>query len=139
MRKKKILFVDDDPEMRQLIMEFFHSEGYQISDAHNGKDALSQMSNYEFDAVITDLRMQEMDGLALLREIHTHNPNLPVVLITAFGSIETAVEAIKEGAANFIPKPFKMQVLKAVVDKAVEQKWMAEENVMLKGELQEKY
>lgn len=139
MRKKKILFVDDDPEMRQLIMEFFHSEGYQISDAVNGKDALTQMSSYDFDAVITDLRMQEMDGLALLREIHTHNPGLPVVLITAFGSIETAVEAIKEGASNFIPKPFKMQVLKAVVDKAVDQKWMAEENVMLKGELQEKY
>lgn len=139
MKKKKILFVDDDPEMRQLILEYFQSEGYSIYDAINGKDALSQLNNLDFDVVITDLRMQEMDGLALLRELHTHNPSLPVILITAFGSIETAVEAIKEGATNFIPKPFKMQMLKAIVDKAVDQKWMAEENQMLKGELQEKY
>lgn len=139
MKKKKILFVDDDPEMRELIVEFFRTEGYSVSEAQNGKDALTQIAQSEFDAVITDLRMQEMDGLSLLREIHSHYPLLPVILITAFGSIETAVEAIKEGASNFVPKPFKMQTLKAIVDKAIEQKWMAEENQMLRGELKEKY
>jgi len=139
MKKKRVLFVDDDPEMRSLIIDFFQSEGYSITEAVNGKDALEHLSNEDFDVIITDLRMQEMDGLALLKEIRVRNPHLPVILITAFGSIETAVEAIKEGATNFIPKPLKMQTLKAVVDKAVEQKWIVEENEMLKGELQEKY
>jgi DNA-binding NtrC family response regulator len=139
MKKKKILFVDDDPEMRELIVEFFRAEGYSVAEAQNGKDALLQIGQSDFDVVITDLRMQEMDGLSLLREIHGHHSLLPVILITAFGSIETAVEAIKEGATNFVPKPFKMQTLKAMVDKAIEQKWMAEENQMLRGELREKY
>jgi len=124
MKKRKVLFVDDDPEMRQLIVEFFLSQNYSVAAAVSGKDALSQMGNFDFDVVITDLRMQEMDGLALLREIHLQNPSLPVILITAFGSIETAVEAIKEGASNFVPKPFKMQTLKMIVDKAIEQKWL---------------
>ena len=139
MKKKRILFVDDDREMRQLIVDFFRSEGDRVTEAANGKEALEHLSDDEFDVVITDLRMKEMDGLTLLRQIRTANPNLPVILITAFGSIETAVEAIKEGATNFIPKPLKMQTLKAIVDRAVEQKWLAEENEMLKEELHEKY
>ena len=139
MKKKRILFVDDDREMRQLIVDFFASDGYRVTEAANGIEALQHLSNDDFDGVITDLRMQEMDGLSLLRQIRTSYPNLPVILITAFGTIETAVEAIKEGATNFIPKPLKMQTLKAIVDKAVEQKWLLEENLMLKEELQEKY
>ena len=66
MKKKKILFVDDDPEMRELVAEFFESEGYSTSLAENGKEALNQIGQFDFDAVITDLRMQEMDGLVLL-------------------------------------------------------------------------
>jgi len=139
MRKKKILFVDDDAGMRDLVTEFFQSEGYLVSTAGNGKEALTQIGQFDFDTVVTDLRMAEMDGLALLHEIRTTDPFLPVILITAFGSIETAVEAIKEGATNFIPKPFKMQTLKAVVEKAVHQKWMIEENRFLKEELGERY
>jgi DNA-binding NtrC family response regulator len=139
MIKKRILFVDDDEEMRSLVSEFFQSERYILTLAENGKDALDKITNFDFDAVITDLRMKEMDGLSLLHEIHSENPLLPVILITAFGSIETAVEAIKEGATNFVPKPFKMLTLKTIVDKAIDQKRMMEENRFLKEELGEKY
>lgn len=139
MDKKRILFVDDDAEMRSMVSEFLQSERYIVTLAENGKDALDKIMNFDFDAVVTDLRMKEMDGLSLLHQIHSQNPLLPVILITAFGSIETAVEAIKEGATNFVPKPFKMQTLKAIVDKAVEQKRMMEENRYLKEELGEKY
>jgi len=124
MNRKRILFVDDDAEMRSMVSEFFQSEGYTVSLAENGKDALNQIANFDFDGVITDIRMKEMDGLTLLHEIRSQNPLLPVILITAFGSIETAVEAVKEGATNFVPKPFKMQTLKAIVDKGIEQKRM---------------
>jgi DNA-binding NtrC family response regulator len=139
MRKKKILFVDDDPQMRELISDFFNAGEYSIVVAENGKSALDQITNFEFDAVITDLRMPEMDGLTLLREIRALDPIVPVILITAFGSIESAVEAIKDGATNFVPKPFKVNTLKAIIDKAIEQKWMMEENRFLKEELEEKY
>jgi DNA-binding NtrC family response regulator len=139
MRKKKMLFVDDDPQMRELISDFFNADEYSIVVAENGKRALDQITNFEFDVVITDLRMPEMDGLALLREIRALDPIVPVILITAFGSIESAVEAIKDGATNFVPKPFKVNTLKAIIDKAIEQKWMMEENRFLKEELEEKY
>ncbi len=139
MDKNRILFVDDDAEMRSMVSEFLQSERYVVTLAENGKDALDKIMNFDFDAVVTDLRMKEMDGLSLLHQIHSQNPLLPVILITAFGSIETAVEAIKEGATNFVPKPFKMQTLKAIVDKAIEQKRMMEENRYLKEELGEKY
>lgn len=139
MREKRILFIDDDREMRHLVSDFFLSEGYSASVAESGDKALKQISEFDFDVVVTDLRMPEMDGMALLKEIRAKDPSLPVILITAFGSIETAVDAMKEGAANFVPKPFKMQTLKAVIDKAIEQKWLFEENRFLKEELEEKY
>ena len=139
MNRKRILFVDDDEEMRSLVCEFFQTERYIVTLAENGKDALDKIMNFDFDAVITDLRMKEMDGFSLLQEIHSQNPMLPVILITAFGSIEAAVEAIKDGATNFVPKPFKMQTLKTIVDKAIDQKRMMEENRFLKEELGEKY
>ena len=139
MRRKRILFVDDDPEMRSLVQEYFDQEGYLLSTADNGKAGLALLSELQFDAIVTDLRMKEMDGLALLREIRQQDSLIPVVLITAFGTIEAAVEAIKEGATNFIPKPFKMAVLKTVLDKAIENKKILEENKLLKAELSERY
>jgi DNA-binding NtrC family response regulator len=139
MRKKNLLFVDDDAEMRELVKDYFKAEGYRISFAENGKEAVHLIDESEYDAVITDLRMPEMDGLALLHDIRTKEPVLPVILITAFGTIETAVEAIKQGATNFVPKPFKLNTLKTIVDKAIEHKWTMEENRFLKEELEEKF
>jgi DNA-binding NtrC family response regulator len=139
MKDKKFLFVDDESGMRSLVKEFFSNEGYTTVEAENGKEALKLIDNENFDAVVTDMRMKEMDGLTLLREIRTRSSALPVILITAFGSIEAAVEAIKEGATNFIPKPFKMQTLKVILDKAIEQKLLFEENNFLKEELEKKY
>src|SRR5262245_39894856 len=139
MKKKKILFVDDDPQMRELIYDSFDSTEYSTVMAESAKEALEQISNYEFDAVITDLRMPEMDGFGLLHAIRAQDPILPVILITAFGSIESAVEAIRDGATNFVPKPFRMTTLKTIIDKAIEQKWTMEENRFMKEELEEKY
>jgi DNA-binding NtrC family response regulator len=139
MKRKRLLFVDDDPEMRAMVVEYFQDEGYLLSVASDGKAGIAMLSELQFDAVVTDLRMKEMDGLSFLKEIRQKDPWLPVVLITAFGTIETAVEAIKEGATNFIPKPFKMSTLKAILDKAIEQRWMIEENRQLKAELSERY
>lgn len=139
VKRKRILFVDDDPEMRSLVQEYFDQEGYLLSVANDGKAGLSQLGELEFDAIITDLRMKEMDGLAFLKAIRQQDSLIPVVLITAFGTIEAAVEAIKEGATNFIPKPFKMGALKTILDNAIEHKMILEENKLLKAELSERY
>ncbi|HEY7161772.1 MAG TPA: sigma-54 dependent transcriptional regulator, partial [Acidobacteriota bacterium] len=139
MKRKRILFVDDDPEMRSLVQEYFDQEGYLLSVADDGKAGLAMLSELEFDAIVTDLRMKEMDGLAFLKQIRQQDSLIPVVLITAFGTIEAAVEAIKEGATNFIPKPFKMAALKTVLDNAIEHKRILEENKLLKAELTERY
>lgn len=139
MRRKRVLFVDDDPEMRSLVQEYFDQEGYLISLADDGKAGLAMFTELQFDAIITDLRMKEMDGLAFLKEIRQQDPIIPVVLITAFGTIEAAVEAIKEGATNFVPKPFKMTALKTILDNAIEHKNIVEENKLLKAELSERY
>lgn len=139
MKVKKFLFVDDEAGMRSLVKEFFSNEGYTTLEAENGREALKLIDIENFDAVVTDMRMKEMDGLTLLREIRGRSSTLPVILITGFGSIEAAVEAIKEGATNFIPKPFKMQTLKVILDKAIEQKLLFEENNLLKEELEKKY
>jgi DNA-binding NtrC family response regulator len=138
MKRKRVLFVDDDPEMCSLVQEYFQNEGYLVSVAGNGKSGLSLLEEMDFDAVVTDLRMKEMDGMSFLKEIRQQDAIIPVVLITAFGTIETAVEAIKEGATNFIPKPVKMAGLKTILDKAIEQKWIVEENKLLKAELYER-
>lgn len=139
VKRKRILFVDDDPEMRSLVQEYFDQEGYLLTTADDGKAGLSMLSELEFDAIITDLRMKEMDGLAFLKAIRQQDSLTPVVLITAFGTIEAAVEAIKEGATNFIPKPFKMAALKTVLDSAIEHKMILQENKLLKAELSERY
>jgi DNA-binding NtrC family response regulator len=139
MRRKRILFVDDDPEMRSVVQEYFDQEGYLLSVADDGKAGLAMLSELQFDAIVTDLRMKEMDGLSFLKEIRQQDALTPVVLITAFGTIEAAVEAIKEGATNFIPKPFKMVALKTILDKAIEHKSILEENKLLKAELTERY
>ncbi len=139
MKRKRILFVDDDAEMRSLVQEYFDQEGYLFSVADDGKAGLAMLSELQFDAIVTDLRMKEMDGLAFLKQIRQQDSLIPVVLITAFGTIEAAVEAIKEGATNFIPKPFKMTVLKTILDRAIEHKTILEENKLLKAELSERY
>src|SRR5262245_61269414 len=128
VRRNRILFVDDDPEMRSLVQEYFDQEGYLLSTADDGKAGLAMLSELEFDAIVTDLRMKDMDGLAFLKAIRQQDSLIPVVLITAFGTIEAAVEAIKEGATNFIPKPFKMAALKTILDNAIEHKRILEEN-----------
>lgn len=102
----KILIVDDDETMRQGLEEVLNEGGYGIATAENGMEALRKIENKAFDLVITDLVMPKVDGMDLLREIRKLRPNCLVIMITAFGTIDNAVEAMKRGANDYIVKPF---------------------------------
>jgi DNA-binding NtrC family response regulator len=112
---ERLLIVDDDQSMRAALYESLSSCGYEVETAENGADALMKFKNGQFAAVITDMRMPKMSGLDVLRGIKRISLRTPVILITAYGTVNTAVEAMKEGAAEFIMKPFSLDDLEFAV------------------------
>lgn len=138
-RPSSVLVVDDEKEMCDLIADFLGREGYEVETAQSGSAAMARLREQDFDVVVTDLRMAGMDGLDLLREIKRLKPDLPVILITAFGTIDLAIEAMKAGAFYFVTKPFKMRQLEALVAKAAEQSRLVLENLRLRREVQGYY
>ncbi len=116
----RILIVDDDPEMGELLVDILTDEGYTARAAKSGAEALWMMHSVPFPLVITDLRMQGMDGMELLTAIRESHPDSQVVMITAFGTIDTAIEAIRAGAYDYITKPFKTEAILTVVRRAME-------------------
>ncbi|MBN1613191.1 MAG: sigma-54-dependent Fis family transcriptional regulator, partial [Deltaproteobacteria bacterium] len=115
MKAKPILIVDDEPSMRSALAESLQSCGYAVETADDGAEALMKFEQGRFRIVITDMRMPKMSGLDVLKGVKRHSPATPVILITAYGTVNTAVEAMKEGAAEFIMKPFSLDDLEIVV------------------------
>jgi len=115
MKKKNILVVDDDHAMRFALSESLQSCGYEIEAAENGCEAIRLFTKKKFDLVVSDMRMPGMTGMEVLQGVKKMSPDVPVILITAYGTVSTAVEAMKEGAAEFIMKPFSLDDLEAVV------------------------
>ena len=101
----RALIVDDEPGMRELLMTILEDDGWEVEGAQDGKSALAKLSEFEADVLLSDLKMPEMDGMALLRHLSHRDPALPVVVLTAYGSVEGAVEAMKLGAFDFLTKP----------------------------------
>jgi two-component system response regulator PilR (NtrC family) len=116
-----ILVVDDEKSIREMLEILLTREGYQVSTAGSGPEALTLFKKKPFSLVLTDIRMQPMDGLTLLKEIKAIHPQTEVIIISAFASQETAIEAMNEGAYDFFPKPFNNQELKQVVRDALAQ------------------
>ena len=123
-----LLIVDDEQSYRQLLTLVFESDGHQIRTAMNGRDALDQLETAPADVIITDVRMPDMDGIELLRAAREFLPDIGVVLMTAFATVDTAREAFKLGADDFIQKPFDVEELKIIVKKAFERQILIVEN-----------
>jgi two-component system, NtrC family, response regulator PilR len=117
-----ILVVDDELSMREFLEILLDKEGYAVSCAESGEYACSILDKETFDLVITDIRMDKVDGLGVLRKVKEVNPETPVIMISAYSTAETAVEAMKEGAYDYIPKPFEVQEFKKVVRDAIRTK-----------------
>lgn len=116
---RKILVVDDEQNMRVALYEALSRGGHEVTVAENGRMALTLLAKSKPDLVITDIRMPEMDGIEMLRQIKTLHPALPVVIITGYATVETAVEAMKQGAEDYILKPFPVEVIEETVKKVL--------------------
>ena len=123
-----ILIVDDEQSYRQLLSLVFESDGHNIRTATNGREALRLLHDEPADVVISDVRMPDMDGIEMLSSVRETQPDLGVVLMTAFASVETAREAFKLGADDFIQKPFDVEELKLIVKKTLEKQALIDEN-----------
>lgn len=119
MKRESILIVDDEPSMRMALSESLESCGYEICTSGDGVDALKKFHDDRFKVVITDMRMPKMSGMEVLRGIKKISPRTPVIVITAYGTVNTAIEAMKEGASDFIMKPFSLEHLESVVKSVV--------------------
>ena len=139
MADEKVLVVDDEVGMVTLLRNYLTREGYEIHTAPSGETALQFLEEHDFDVVLTDLRMGGMDGLALVREIHATRPETQVVLMTAFGGIDIAVEAIKAGAYHFVAKPVKLPEVGALVRKALTERDLRRENRELRQAVEARY
>lgn len=136
--KEKILVVDDDPDIRQILSDRIRALGYQAVAAENGIVALEKVAQEEPDLIFLDLQMPQMGGFQVLKRLKDYS-EIPVIIITAFGTIEKAVEAMREGAYDFITKPFCPDHLELVIKKAFENKALKEENLYLQEEINEPY
>jgi DNA-binding NtrC family response regulator len=116
---KKILVTEDDQKMRDGLVEILKEEGYEVDFAQNGQKGLEKIKEKDYDIVLTDLIMPVMDGMELLRNIKHTKPGTSVIIITAFGTIENAVEAIKVGASEYITKPFKIDEVQSKIKKVL--------------------
>ncbi len=135
----RILIVDDEASMLEFLEIMLAKEGYAVGTARTGAEALARLGHEPFDLVITDVQMPEVSGLDVLRRTKEVSLETAVIMVTAFASAETAVEAMKEGAYDYITKPFKVDEIKLVIKNALERRNLSRENLLLKKELKTKY
>ncbi len=136
----RILVVDDDSASRALMEQILAEDGHEVVACSDGAEAIDRLEHQsEFDAVVSDIRMVDVDGLEVLAWVRGHAPETPVLLVTAFGNVDGAVEAIRRGAYDFFSKPYDVNAIKLVVDRALRHRRLATENRRLKREIREKY
>jgi DNA-binding NtrC family response regulator len=136
---ERILVVDDEEQMRDLLVKVLERKGYQVSICGNGADALDFLEREPADLVVTDVRMPGLSGMEALRAIKELNPEILVIIMTAFGSIDQAVQAVKEGAYDYINKPFKIDEMLLTIEKALEERRLRHEVSALRQELRTRY
>jgi DNA-binding NtrC family response regulator len=135
----RILLVDDEPSILSVLSTLLKAEGYDVSPMNNPSKAAELMTAETFDLMITDIRMSPINGMDLLKLAHEQKPTMAVLIMTAFGSVDTAVEALKMGAFDYVTKPFKVDELLITVQRALDYHRTMEENVDLKSQLGAKY
>lgn len=133
----KILVIDDEKNMRWAVKNALTKEGFEIFEACNGQEGLEMLSKIEPNIVLLDVRMPVMDGITTLKEIKKNDAEIPVVILTAHGTMDMAIEALKLGALDFITKPFELEKLKVIIRNALDLKGMKEEISYLKEELKQ--
>ena len=139
MGNEKILIVDDEKSMRDFFGIMLRKEGYSVEEFMSAEDALAYFRENDCDLVISDIRMPAMDGVELLKNLKKFNPDVPVIMITAYASVDTAIEAMKLGAYDYFIKPFKVDEIKLHIKRAIERRGLYKENKLLKKDLKSRY
>ena len=139
MERAKILIAEDEKTQRDLLEGFLKKEGFSVEATSNGREALQRLAGSFFDIVALDYKMPELDGLQTLKEIRKLDPDLPVIMMTAYGTIETAVASMKEGALDYLTKPIDLEELLIKFRKIMERSNLIQENKELKARLQERF
>jgi len=133
-----ILVVEDKESMLDMLRQTLESEGYQVISARDGSEGIRKLSDERIGLVVTDLKLPKKNGFDVLKAVKQENPLLPVIVMTAFGTIETAVRAVKEGAYDFLTKPFDTDHMLVLIKRALDTTRLATENILLKEEFSEK-
>jgi len=134
-----LLFVDDEAALRNLMAERLGERGFEVAEAGSGEKALELLDQFAFDILVTDLRLPGIDGSRVIEAARERYPGIIAIVITGYGTVKDAVEAIKRGASDFVAKPFQFDELLHVLDKALEQRRLASENAYLRSQLEQRY
>ena len=139
MSSKRILIIDDEENMLHMLKTILSKEGYEIVTAGNGREGLEKIKTNLFDTILCDLRMPEMDGLSFLKTVKVKNIDSTIIMMSAYGTIDLAVEAMKHGAYDYISKPFKPDEIILTLKKAEERERLRKENILLKKEIKKEF
>lgn len=139
MVKDKILVADDEKSMREFLDIMLKKEGYKVTLASNGEEVMKLIEKDIFDLALLDIRMPRLDGISVLKKIKTVSPETVVIMITAYASADTAIKAMKEGAYDYITKPFKVDEIKLIIQNGLEKKHLQNENLLLKKVVRDRY
>src|SRR6185295_2160410 len=138
MKKARILIVDDEPAARSGLEKLLKTSDYEVACAADGVEAINIATTFAPDVVVTDLKMPNMDGMTLLTKLREQDRDLPVIVTTAFGDVNDAVDAMRKGAADFITKPIDFDVLALAIERALEERAIRSEAENLKRHLGER-
>src|SRR5512132_2834707 len=136
---KHLLLVDDEDPLREVVAERLSDHGFDVQQAASGEQALSRLAEFAFDILITDLRLPGIGGRVVLQAALERYPDIIAIIITGYGTVKDAVDAIKHGAADFISKPFQFDELVHVIESALEQRRLRSENAYLRAQLEQRY
>jgi two-component system response regulator AtoC len=139
MSKKRVLVVDDEENLRNMLTMIIRKEGYDVETSGDGRDALNKIKTDGYDFILCDLKMPKLDGLGLLRELQQYEDNGTIIMMSAYGAIETAIEAMKLGAYDYISKPFKTDEIVLTLKKAEERERLKHENSLLREQIEKVY
>jgi two-component system response regulator HydG len=137
--KPKVLVVDDEPSHRQMIEAVLSAEGYEVQQADDGQSAIAAIEKKFYNLVIMDVRMKQVGGIEALKEIKKISPGIPIIIMTAYASVGTAVDALKSGAYDYLTKPLDIEELKILVAKALRYRELEQENIHLKERLNDRF
>jgi DNA-binding NtrC family response regulator len=139
MNGSGILFVDDDRMILDMVREYLSEVGYRVEVVDNGVKALQMIKDHPFEIVFTDIKMPDIDGLELLSAVKEYRPETEVIIVTGHGSMESAIQAMKFGSYDYLQKPFKLNVLKIIIDRIVEEKKLKQERIVLRSRVKDRH